>query len=159
MSRRIIKFGKWNDQDLEWEVLKENKFELLVICRTAIVKRRFNGNSSYNGWIKSELRNFLQEEFYKKAFSIEEKQRIINTKLSDVEDSKDNVFILSRKEVETLLTDGDDYEENGSDCSYCVWTRTKDGSGIDHGFASGCWCSHSSTDSYYVRPAMYLKKN
>ena len=156
MSRRIIKLGKWNNKILEWEVLKENDFELLVVCRTSVDKRKFDSDSSNNSWKKSELRRFLQEVFYKKAFSVEEKQKIISTKLKDVNGSKDNVFVLSYKEVSTLFLGGDDYEYNDKSCGRCAWTRTKINDSIYHGYSSGCWCQNRSTYIYSVRPAMYI---
>lgn len=151
-GRRIVKLGKWNNQPLEWEVLQEDDFKELVVCRTAIATRRFDGTS--NDWKNSELRKFLQEEFYEKAFSTEEKQKIVNTKLSDVGNSKDNVFVLSLKEVESLLKSYHYYIDN------YAWTRTKH-SRSDWGYVG---CSSSSNyslyviSSCYICPAMYLKK-
>lgn len=169
MSKRIITFGKWNDQPIEWVVLKEDNFQLLVISRWAIMKRRFDGSSSGKIWENSELRLFLQKEFYENAFTAKEKRQIVNTKLKDVGDTKDNVFILSRSEMD-LLTD-DEYEARYyKSCGYCTWTRTQVGNYgyVWNGFAKGCWCmskersysyiSNSLSYSLPVRPAMFLKK-
>ena len=46
MSKRIIKFGKWNDKPIEWEILKENDFEILVISREGIERKIFDKTSS-----------------------------------------------------------------------------------------------------------------
>lgn len=159
MSKRIIKFGTWNDQPIEWVVLKEDKFAKLVISRNSIAQRRFASSSSNRSWINSELRSFLQNEFYQKAFTLEEKQQIVNTKLSDVGNTKDNVFILSEQEMRTLLANGDDYEGSHNSCGDCVWTRTPNGSYVRCGYAKGCWCSqYPENYNRAIRPAMYLKK-
>lgn len=159
MSKRIIKFGKWNDKPIEWEILKENDFEILVISRDAIDRRIFDRSSSGSNWSKSNLRKFLEEEFYNKAFSVEEKKKIINTKLEDVDNSKDNVFVLSENEVRNLLATGDDYQHEKS-CSNCAWTRTKSKGNVRCGFAVfDCWCSSTPGSHHSIRPAMFLKKN
>ena len=160
MSKRIITFGKWNDQPIEWVVLKEDHFQLLVISRWVIEIRRFDSSSSGRKWKDSELRSYLQNEFYEKAFTVKEKQQIVNTKLEDVGDTKDNVFILSKEEMIKLLADGDDYENRYYNrCDYCTWTRTQNGSYVLNGYAKGCWCGDQSLNCpYAVRPAMFLKK-
>ena len=162
MSRQIIKFGTWNNNPIEWTVLKEDNFQRLVISRYWIERRRFTVSSSYNSWITSELRNYLNKDFYEKAFTVEETRKIVNTKLSDVGNAKDNIFVLSEQEMKALLTDDKDYESSyyNNKCSNCTWTRTPNGNGVSVGFTSRCaFCSRwSDNSSYCVRPAMYLKK-
>ena len=161
MGKRSFQFGTWNDKPIEWEVLKEDDFKTMVITREAIGKRTFSSKSK-NIWKESELRYFLQEDFFKNAFSKEEKRRIINTKLTDVGDSKDNVFILSEGEVSSLLNPTDYYEQKITGCSNCLWTRSPFGNNsyqviIKRGNCDGsCW--KSSGDTRAIRPVMYIKK-
>ena len=55
-------------------------------------------------WEYSVLREYLNKEFYSKAFSDSDKLKIVNVKLADVNNTKDNVFLLSKEEAETLMT-------------------------------------------------------
>lgn len=159
MSKRIITLGTWNGKPIDWLILSEDNFSTLVISRFEIGRMYFNGSSSNNNWDSSDLRKFLNNCFYETAFNEDEKKKIVNTKLTDANNCKDDVFILSEKELKALLDDDDEYESKYyRSCSYCVWTRTKDGNSVRHGYAGGCWCSHSASNSYAVRPAMYLKK-
>ena len=159
MSGRSITLGTWNGNPIEWLVLKEEGLATLVISKDTIGKYYFDGNSSNNSWAHSWLRTFLNNDFYEKAFTAEEKKKIVNAKLTDVGNAKDNVFILSRSEVETLLTaENDDYiRRYANDCGYCCWTRTQDGSYVRNGYIN-CWCGHSPNNHYQVRPAMWIKE-
>lgn len=159
MSGRSITLGTWNGNPIEWIVLKEEGLATLVISKDTIGKYYFDGNSSNSSWAHSWLRTFLNNDFYEKAFTAEEKKKIVNAKLTDVGNAKDNVFILSENEVKTLLTlENDDYTKRHSGvCDYCCWTRTQDGSYVRHGYIN-CWCTHSSNKYYQVRPAMWIKE-
>lgn len=160
MSKRTITLGKWNNKPIEWVVLKKESFGTLVISKWEIGKRVFNSNSNDNNWSSSDLRKFLNNDFFNTAFSDEEKKKIVNTFLAYPNNTKDDVFILTKEEVETLiLKDGDDaYEKKYyQNCTYCYWTRTQDGSYIHHGYAQRCWCRHyTNYNSYAIRPAMYI---
>lgn len=65
MGKHVIKFGKWEGDPIEWDVLKEDNFKMMVISKVAMVRRSFNSNSSNNNWKESELRKYLQEDFLK----------------------------------------------------------------------------------------------
>lgn len=159
MSKRTITLGKWNNKPIEWVVLKKESFGTLVISKWEIDRRVFNSNSNDNNWSSSDLRKFLNNDFFNTAFSGEEKKKIVNTFLAYPNNTKDDVFVLTQEEVKTLvLKDGDDTYENSNycSCSYCYWTRTQDGSYIYTGYANGCWCNRYPNDTYAIRPAMYI---
>ena len=163
MSKRIITLGTWEGKPIDWVVLNEDEFSFLVISRYEIDKRYFDNSSSNNNWESSDLRKYLNNDFYKSAFNEDEKKNILNVKLTDVNNTKDNVFILSESELNSLLLkDGDDDYENlhyyNNRCPYCIWTRTKrDSCYVRQGYATGCWCNRNP-NYYAVRPAMNLKK-
>lgn len=159
MSKRVITLGTWDGKPIEWLVLKEEGLATLVISKDTIGGYQFDGNSSNSSWAHSWLRTFLNNDFYEKAFTAEEKKKIVNTKLTDVGNAKDNVFILSENEVETLLSkENDDYTgRHAYDCGYCCWTRTPDGSSVRRGYFD-CWCSYSPNNYFKIRPAMWIKK-
>lgn len=161
MSKRIITLGTWEGKPIEWVVLSEDEFSTLVISRYEIARRCFDNNSSNNNWDSSDLRKFLKNDFYKSAFTEDEKKKIVNVKLTDANNAKDNVFILSESEVTSLLLkDGDDdYERNHySDGNYRCWTRTKYGKYVRAGYAKGYWYNAWADYIYSVRPAMWIKE-
>lgn len=159
MSKRIIEFGTWKGKPIEWLVLKEEGFATLVISKDTIGSNYFNNIVLNSDWARSSLRTFLNNDFYENVFTAEEKKKIVNAKLTDVGNAKDNVFILSENEVRTLLTDeNDDYTKRHSgDCEYCCWTRPQ-GNGGTVGYFN-CECCDIETDGdYQVRPAMWIKE-
>lgn len=159
MSGRSITLGTWNGNPIEWLVLKEEGFATLVISKDTIGKYHFDGDSSNSSWAHSWLRTFLNNDFYEKAFTAEEKKKIVNAKLTDVGNAKDNVFLLSENEVRTLLTDeNDDYTKRHlGDCEYCCWTRTQEDNCVINGYFD-CWCSYSPNNDFKIRPAMWIKE-
>lgn len=161
MSKRIITLGTWEGKPIEWVVLSEDEFSTLVISRYEIARRYFDNNSLNNNWGSSDLRKFLKNDFYKSAFTEDEKKKIVNVKLTDANNAKDNVFILSESEFKSLLLkDGDDdYERNHySDSNYLCWTRTKDGKYVRVGYAKYSLCSCYANNTFAVRPAMWIKE-
>lgn len=141
MGKRIITLGKWENKPIEWIVLKEENNNALVISRLALFAMdcRNNGNTAMD-WEYSVLREYLNGEFYNKAFSGTEKLKIVNAKLEDVNNAKDNVFLLSKQEAETLMTQEERKCGNGTNCNghscntcyqyshihgTCCWLRTR----------------------------------
>lgn len=161
MSRRSITLGTWDGKPIEWLVLKEEGLATLVISKDTIGGYYFDGSSSNSSWAHSWLRTFLNSDFYEKAFTAEEKKKIVNAKLTDVGNAKDNVFLLSENEVRTLLTlENDDYRRrrySEDRCGYCCWTRTPDGNCVRIGYFD-CWCSSNPSNHYKIRPAMWIKE-
>lgn len=156
MSIKEFILGKWDGKPIEWSVLKEESFGTLVISKDRIALMELN-NSSSNNWGSCSLRELLNGYFFNQAFSDDEKKKIVNVKLDN---TKDDIFILTKDEVENLLKDDyyDKLHRNSSGkCNSCCCTRTKDGTKVRTGYASGCWCSYSPNCIYSVRPAMYIK--
>lgn len=158
MSKRMITLGKWNDTPIEWIVLKEESFGVLVISKGSIGDFQFNSNNN-GDWASSSLRKYLNETFFVTVFDNEEKKKIVN---SHLDKSKDNVFLLTESEVRELLLKGgsDSYEDSHTHdaCSWCCWTRSENGSTARQGYARGCWCNRNKTSLYRIRPAMYIKE-
>ena len=78
MSKRIITLGTWEGKPIDWVVLNEDEFSFLVISRYEIDKRYFDNSSSNNNWESSDLRKYLNNDFYKSAFNEDEKKNILN---------------------------------------------------------------------------------
>ena len=125
-----VKFGnypqteKGDIQPIEWQVLSREGNKLLVISLHGLDSKRFDEDS--NNWANSEIRKWLNGEFYSKAFTDQEKKSIKYSNLPDVGTS-DNVFLLSVKELEKYFANNNerlckatDYAKNN--CAY-VWDQ------------------------------------
>lgn len=104
---------------LQWIVLKHVGEYCLLVSRFCLEYKPFEGNV----WAESELRKWLNEEFYFSAFTDEEKGRIPNVMQvkNDIDyysgvdpiQLTDRVFLLSFREIkefEMLISDGKDTE-------------------------------------------------
>ena len=98
-----IKFGNYPQTavggilPIEWQVLAIENNKILVISRYGLDANRFDGGS--NNWRNSEIRKWLNGDFYNKAFTDQEKKYINLSNLSDL-GTTDNVFLLSKEEAE-----------------------------------------------------------
>ena len=120
-----VKFGNYpqtgegKKQPIEWQVLAKENNKMLVISRYALDAKRFDDDS--NNWKNSEIRSWLNGDFYNNAFNEKEKKCIKSSNLSDV-GTIDNVFLLSRKEAKKYFVNKEirkckvtDYAKNNSD--------------------------------------------
>ena len=100
----FVKFGRYpqesgnESQPVEWQVLSKENGQTLVISRYGLDTKRFDG--SLQNWVNSEIRKWLNGEFYNGAFAAEEKARIKSF-------NQDNVFLLSDEEAEKYFADDD----------------------------------------------------
>lgn len=99
MSKRVITLGTWNGNPIEWIVLKEDDFSALVVSKNILFTRRFDPN--YNDWNNSEIRTYLNGDFFRQAFTDEDRKSIVNT---FVEGRKTDVFLLSKNEAESYMS-------------------------------------------------------
>ena len=126
-----VKFGSYPQtsnggvQPIEWQVLSKENNKMLVISKYGLDAKRFD--SSSNVWKNSEIRNWLNGEFYNKVFSDQEKKSINLSNLSDV-GTADHVFLLSKDEAEKYFANNDarickatDYVLKKNNWSYGYW--------------------------------------
>ena len=121
---------------IEWMVLENDGETALLLSRYGLACKPYN-NEWVNEitWEQCTLREWLNDEFYNRAFSQEEKRYIIKSDVSADKNpsyptnpgnaTKDNVFLLSITEVETYLLDNEarlgipsDYVATCSDVDY-----------------------------------------
>jgi len=104
-------------EKIEWIPLTEINGEILLVSRYILDYKDFNDTTQAvaTSWENSTLRNWLNEEFYNKAFSNEEKRKIISTKVQDFKNDNangnttiDNVFVLNMKQVCEYFDSEDD---------------------------------------------------
>ena len=119
-----IEFGKYQDADIEWQVLDKKDGKLLIISKEVLGFQQYNSSFSNVTWEGSSLRTWLNDDFYNAAFSASEKQSIqethvINNHNPDEgtdggQDTYDKVFLLSIDEAKTYF--------NSDDARYCYMT-------------------------------------
>ena len=147
-----IKFGSYpqtssgQEQPIEWQVLAKENNKMLVITRYGLEAKRFDNSS--NKWKNSEIRQWLNGDFYNKAFSEDDKKSINLSNLSDVGTS-DNVFLLSREEAKKYFAN--------NDLRMCKAT--------DYAVKNGAWVADSDFGSYegyswwWLRSSFFFSSN
>ena len=167
----FVKFGRYPQtaegeiRPVEWMVLSKDYIygRMLLISRYGLDEKRFDGSSK--NWDNSEIRQWLNNEFYYNTFSIEEMDLIISS-------HQDNVFLLSEEEADKYFSNNDarkckptSYAKaNGAydTYGYCWWWL-RDPSDI--GFSEeavncindrGKFTSRSCNSSNSVRPALWI---
>ena len=104
------------DSIMEWIVLDKRGNEILLISKYVqnYSNYQYNFNHDHDAtWETSSIRKSLNNDFYKKQFTEEEKQLIRKTKVTAVKvkpqdddpgnDTVDRLFLLSMEEVETYF--------------------------------------------------------
>jgi len=110
----LINFGNY-----EWRVMQVNNDSALIITETTIGKAPYNDHMADITWEHSNIRKYLNNEFYDK-FAPAEKSRIVKTKLNDRNNpwydvrygnsTFDKIFLLSYDEVVRYFGDSGDLQ-------------------------------------------------
>lgn len=190
----IITFGtypqtKYTDEvsPLEWKVLKVEDGKALIITDKIIDQVRFNEKYADVTWADSILRGWLNNDFFNKAFTADEKEKILTTAVSTPDnakwgtkggaDTEDKVFALSIQELEELIPELNDRRavatgkalENGvyiyAETGFSVWWLRSSGYVQYAGARVGAG-GHIEDKIYDdvrphrgVRPVMWIKTN
>ena len=171
----VVNFGNYPQtsngdiQPIEWQVLSKENNKMLVISKYGLDRKLFDSVS--NNWANSEIRKWLNGEFYNKAFNDKEKKSIKSSNLSDVGTS-DNVFLLSKEEAEKYFANNDarlckatDYAVKSgarvADNGYSIWwLRSPNLSNSDYVCSVLGGGLIYNFDVYYgdylVRPALWI---
>ena len=173
MSKRIITLGTWNGKPIEWIVLKKESFGTLVFSKLALFSLYPSWKGTAGTWQYSSLREYLNGGFYNKAFSADEKKKIVNCFLKNPESTKDDVFLLSKEEAETLMTQDERTCGNGSFCnghgcadcykysdihSTCTYLRTIRSSSSMYRIHPNGTLDTISPNVLSIRPAIYIRE-
>ena len=103
----VVRFGryKWHPngkpEPIEWLVLKLEDGKMLLISKYVLDYRVFD--RKLQSYENSEIRTWLNGDFFSEAFSNEEKDRILSGMPHDSALKEDKVFLLSRQEVLKML--------------------------------------------------------
>ena len=164
--------------------MKKEGNQVLLLSKYVLDAKPYNKESKAVTWETSDIRKWLNNEFYTTAFNKAEKGRIqttliknednFETKTSGGNDTKDKVFLLSQKEAETLFSNKKERiakatgytQKTGvyvNERTNALWWLRSPGNGSD---AAGTvhwngWINSDGYDVSYdsdgVRPALYLK--
>ena len=115
------KFGSYFQENsnsktpIEWLVLKKNGHRVFLISREVLDCRQYHHEGADVTWESCDLRKWLNDEFFRNAFSEQEQKKIAVTALSNAANSKygtsggndteDRIFCLSVAELEKYFRD------------------------------------------------------
>ena len=101
-----------NDIPMKWRILDydPDNGKVLLVSSFILLNKPFNDQWDFIVWEQSTIRKWLNGDFYKNAFSSEEKKLILKTKIKNEEndsygtssgnDTTDRIFLLSLSEVD-----------------------------------------------------------
>ena len=106
-AENIVRFG-----DYDWRVLDIQDGRALLLSEYIVVRREYHGVREYITWAESDLRAYLNSEFYN-SFSEADRMRIVETVIMSDDrigydddgwiygdDTVDKIFLLSMDEIE-----------------------------------------------------------
>ena len=121
---KTIEFGNYpQDKDgtekpIEWIVMKNEGNQVLLLSKYVLDAKPYNEGWENVTWETSDIRQWLNNEFYTTAFNKAEKAKIQTSLTKNEDNSKygtsggndteDKVFLLSEKEAETLFSNDDE---------------------------------------------------
>ena len=115
-----IEFGNYPQEEdgtekpIEWIVMKNEGNQVLLLSKYVLDAKPYNEELEEVTWETSDIRQWLNNEFYTTAFNKAEKARIQTSLIKNEDnsgygtnagnDTEDKVFLLSEKEAETLFS-------------------------------------------------------
>jgi len=106
-------FGTYEGTPIHWRVLDMKGKERLLLAEDILTRLPYNKNYVSIYWQKCSLRKWLNQQFYKEAFSFGEQTQILNTRLENLPnrdhsvgngpDTVDKIFLLSLEELEHYI--------------------------------------------------------
>ena len=141
----VIEFGRYPHIAIEtdatpisWIILdiNTNTMEAVLISKTILDCKKYNGIKRAVTWKDSEIRNWLNTYFFNRAFNLEEKQKILKTQCTgngvdsknDLPQTEDYVFLLNTQEAKKMggdimrQTENTDYSKEKKTDRCCLYT-------------------------------------
>ena len=185
-----IEFGNYpQDKDgtekpIEWIVMKNEGNQVLLLSKYVLDAKPYNEELEEVTWETSDIRQWLNNEFYTTAFNKAEKAKIQTSLIKNEDnseygtsgenDTEDKVFLLSKKEAKTLFSNNEEKiakateyaEKSGvyvNEEKVAGWWLRSPGDNSDSAAVvySYGWGYRYGYDVYYsygggVRPALHL---
>ena len=128
----VIKFGTYEQDNnmengkepIEWKILDMVGNKGLILAEKGLDARIFNEDPYHRKWEESEIRTWLNSDFYNAAFSSDEKKKILSSEIeTEIEANSsqdyvttDKVFLLSLRELNKYFPISDDVMEQEKQC-------------------------------------------
>lgn len=174
------------DEPIEWIVIDKNENGIFVISRYGLMPVQFHWNNTrypkHITWEESNIRHWLNNEFYMQCFSPEEREYIALTYIVNEDSSKyttkggndtyDYIFFLSHSETEKYFPSSADKRleptkaavEAGAyvkknECFWWLRTPGKYQCNAEYVFTGGSIYAYGSDvghDNVCARPAMWI---
>lgn len=185
----VFTYGKYEQdnnldngaEDIEWRVLDRHNDKLFVVSKYALDCIEYNANRNPDSWKDTDLRGWLNSDFYKKSFTKDEQKNISTTYIYSDEGSTlglkdtvvtDKVFILNDYEQDTYFSSNKDRIAIATDYAIANgvkankkkqaiwWLRSHCfenyiGAVYENGYADG-EKGGKYNDKFAVRPAMWI---
>ncbi len=111
----VVTFGKYKingtaQEPIEWLVVERQGNKCLLLSRYGLDIKVYNDTYLNTTWEGSDIRSWLNDTFYRTAFNLQERQRIITATLDKTlfsPGTNDNVFLLSKAEIHFLKSEED----------------------------------------------------
>ena len=119
-----IEFGNYPQEEdgtekpIEWIVMKNEGNQVLLLSKYVLDAKPYNEGWESVTWQTSDIRQWLNNEFYTTAFNKSEKAKIQTSLIKNEDnsengtsggnDTEDKVFLLSEKEAETLFSNDEE---------------------------------------------------
>ena len=116
-----IMFGRYmqgrngEQASIEWLVLSKDQGKYLLLSKYGLDCKRFHNKSAKITWEQCDLRRWLNNDFYNKAFNINEKEKIVQVRNQNPKNfyhgtdggnpTLDKVFLLSIDEAKRYFKD------------------------------------------------------
>lgn len=110
---KTVTMGNYQGKALQWKVLDINGNMRLLLAEEIVAKYPYNERYADTSWCGCSLHRWLNGEFLREAFTLEERSKILNTRVSNPpnpqyytnggSNSVDKLFTLSIDEAETYL--------------------------------------------------------
>lgn len=150
-------YGTYEGEPIEWVVLSRSGNTCIVVTRDVVTTMPYAADGTFTSWADSDIRVWLNTDFYTNCFTDDERARIKNVPGYSNPDipNEDMVFLLGRDEVSEYETR---FETEEASCEW--WLRSYAPAGT---YERADYCSttgekdlvgRSITDELGVRPAM-----
>ena len=167
-----IEFGNYpQDKDgtekpIEWIVMKKEGNQVLLLSKYVLDAKPYNKEWEDVTWETSDIRQWLNNEFYTTAFNKAEKAKIQTSLIKNKDnsehgtsggnDTEDKVFLLSKKEAKTL------FSNNGERIATATEYAEKSGVYVDEEKAAWWWLrspGYNSRNAAEVRRYGWVSRN
>ncbi|MBR2788981.1 MAG: hypothetical protein IKD94_07435 [Erysipelotrichaceae bacterium] len=138
-------------EPLRWRVIEKNDNKAVLLSDQIIDSAPYNYEATDVNWENCDLRLFIHEEIYENAFTDKEKQSIINTDISNLdnyyfgtecgEDTSDYIYILSEEDIFY----SDKAAAHGFSRSDGVTDLSRRFMPTEYAIARGAWASSSTS--------------